>query len=125
MNTVQLNRVYSRPGRAIPEQYSFGLGGSLESIMNDRITQKDLECLTDRINKVTDSPPTTHTKGDDGHFTPNPGNYHLSYAYGGVKLERMCNERGGVNTASTGGFGTKRELYNWMQAFLAGIAVKN
>ena len=29
MNTVQINIVYNRPSRAIPEQYSSGLGGSI------------------------------------------------------------------------------------------------
>ena len=97
--------------------------------MSNRITQKDLEILTDRINKATDSPMAPYRRnGDEGKrkagFTANIGNYHLSYAYGGVKLERMFNEGGAVSTISTGGFGTKRELYNWMQAFLSGIAIK-
>ena len=87
----------------------------------DRITQKDLEILTDRINEVTGSP----TKCYSGPGKANIDNYHLSYAYGGVKLERMCNEHGGVTTTSIGGFGTKRDLYNWMQAFLAGIDIKS
>lgn len=90
----------------------------------ERITQKDLECLTDRINKATNSPMASYTR-TDGISKANIGNYHLSYAYGGVKLERMCNESGGVNTVSIGGFGTKRELYNWMQAFLSGMAVES
>ena len=29
MNTVQINIVYNRPSRAIPEHYSSGLGGSI------------------------------------------------------------------------------------------------
>jgi hypothetical protein len=94
--------------------------------MSDRITQKDLECLTERINKVTDSPLTYATKDKPtGRSWCNVDHYHLSYAYGGVKLERICNQSGGVTIISTGGFGTKRELYNWMQAFLAGFAEAN
>ena len=89
-------------------------------IMN-RITQKNLEYLTDRINKVTESPQAPYTK-NNGKFTANIGNYHLDYAYGGVKLVRMVNDGGGIETISTDGFGTKRELYSWMQAFLAGKA---
>jgi len=88
--------------------------------MSNRITEKDLACVVARINAVTKSPPTPYTKDKKGGFHANPGNFHLSHAYGGVKLERMCNEGGGVTIASTGGYGTKRELYNWMQAFLAG-----
>lgn len=86
--------------------------------MSNRITQSDLENLVDRINKATESPTEPYTDR-----TANIGNYHLSYAYGGVKLHRMDNDRGGVRTVSTGGYGTKRELYGWMDAFLSGIAI--
>ena len=89
----------------------------------ERITQKQLEYLVERINEATNSPLASYTRMPEGPRA-NIGNYHLSYAYGGVKLERMCNEHGGVNTVSTGGFGTKRELYEWMQAFLAGMDAK-
>ena len=93
----------------------------------ERITQKDLEYLVKRINEVTGSPIAQYTKKEkatstDPGYRGNIGNYHLSYAYGGVKLERMCNEGGGVNTVSTGGFGTKRELYDWMRAYLDGMS---
>jgi len=87
----------------------------------ERITQKQLEYLVERINEDTNSPKASYTKTEEGHKA-NIGNYHLSYAYGGVKLERMCNEGGGVNTVSTGGFGTKRELYDWMRAYLDGMS---
>ena len=89
----------------------------------ERITQKQLEYLVERINKATNSPLASYTRTPEGHRA-NIGNYHLSYAYGGVKLERMCNEGGGVNTVSTGGFGTKRELYDWMRAYLDGMDEK-
>ncbi len=90
----------------------------------DRITQRDLGILVDRINTITKSPMTSWTRnGEKGDrkigFTANVGNYHLSYAYSGVKLERMHNKGGGVEVISNGGFGTKRELYNWLQAFIA------
>ena len=91
--------------------------------MSQRITQKDLEHLTEQINKATGSPTERYTKDAEGHYKANPGNYHLSYAYGGVKLERTCNEGGGVNSISTDGYGTKRQLYTWMAAFLSGIEV--
>lgn len=86
-----------------------------------RITQKDLEILTKRINESTDSPLEPYTKKDNS-IKVNVGNYHLDYAYGGVKLVRMVNEGGGITNISTTGYGTKRELYNWMQAFLAGLS---
>lgn len=87
----------------------------------DRITQKDLEYQVDRINEVTGSPKTSYTKETDGTFHANIGNYHLDYAYGGVKLHRMVNPGGGVTEISNGGYGTKRELWEWMRAFLAGF----
>ncbi len=90
-----------------------------------RITNADLDFLVSRINQVTGSPLEPYTKTDTPRvpaYTANIGNYHISGAYGGVKLVRMDNEGGGIETISTVGYGTKRELYNWMQAFLAGIA---
>lgn len=87
----------------------------------DRIKQKDLEYLTDRINQATNSPMAQYTR-ENGDIHSNIGNYHLDYAYGGVKLVRMSNEHGAISDISRQGYGTKRELYVWMQAFLAGIA---
>lgn len=85
--------------------------------MTNRITQSDLNTILARINERA------------GHGS-NPdyktiGAYVLSYAYGGVKLEQITNECGGVCTISTGGYGTKRELYNQMQAFLRGMESAN
>lgn len=94
-----------------------------------RITQKNLEYLVERINEVTNSPETPYTRnGKKGNrevgFTTNIGNYHLDYAYGGVKLSQMVSESGGITNISDMGFGTKRELYNWMRAYLAGIELQ-
>lgn len=89
-----------------------------------RINKRDIEALVHRINKATDSPQDTYTRKGE-KLVANIGNYHLSWAYGGVKLERICSDGGGVDSISTGGYGTKRELYHWMQAFLAGIGLEN
>lgn len=87
--------------------------------MSDRITNSDLESLRDRINGATNSPMESWSK--DG---PNVGHYHISGAYGGVKLERVNNKHGGCHTISTGGFDTKRQLYYWVSAFLAGLTTQ-
>lgn len=87
----------------------------------DRIKQKDLEYLERRINEVTNSPIATCTKNATGRYDWNIGNYHLDYAYGGVQLVRTVNEHGGIKTISRCCHVPKRELYNWMQAFLAGL----
>ena len=90
----------------------------------DRITKDDLERLAKRINKATGSPLEPWSKDEHGKLKANVGNYYLSGAYGGVKLERVCSESGGCDDISTDGFGTKRQLYTWMHAFLAGVAVQ-
>ena len=96
----------------------------------NRITQKDLEYLVERINKITGSPQYPYSrKGVKGNresgFTVNIGNYYLDYAYGGVQLVRMESKTGGISTISRGRHVPKRELYYWMQAFIAGIIVKS
>ena len=92
--------------------------------MSQKITQKDLESLVARINTATGSPATTYTKTGN-KLAANVGNFHLDYACGGggVKLSRITNNSRA--TISTGGYGTKRELYHWMQAFLAGFLYRN
>lgn len=78
--------------------------------------------MVNRINEATDSPIEYSTKDKDGKYLhANIGHYHLDCAYGGNALSRTCNENGGINRVSTGGYGTKRELYQWMQAYLCGL----
>lgn len=88
----------------------------------NRITDKNLGALCERLNKLTNSPATPYSiKEGADHHTANIGNYHISHAYGGVCLHRMSNESGGVNCPLSQGHGPKRELYGQMQAFIAGI----
>lgn len=91
----------------------------------NRITQKQLEAVVERINRATGSPLATYTKSEnperDGRaYIPNIGNYHLDGAYGGWKLVRMANGSGGMHSI-TSGFVPKRELYELMQAMLTGM----
>ncbi len=88
--------------------------------MTERITQRHLDGLVQRINRATNSPEATYTKTDTGHAA-NIGNYHLDGAYGGWELERMVSEGGGVSDVFRCGHITRRDLYNRMRAFLAGI----
>ena len=62
-----------------------------------------------------------YSKDESGKYRANPGNYHLDWAYGGVKLVKMCNEGGGIQCITTSGYTTKSALYNEMQAFIAGL----
>lgn len=88
--------------------------------MSNRITEKDLQNLCDRINEATGSPMTPWERVNDRNRA-NIGNYHISHAYGGVCLQRMHNESGGVSCPLSQGHGPKRDLYNEMYAFLCGL----
>ena len=81
---------------------------------------KQLEHMVSRINKATGSPEASYTKHGD-KYTANIGNYHLDGAYGGWQLQRMCTDGGGVDQPIGGGYVPKRELYDKMRAYLAGI----
>jgi hypothetical protein len=89
----------------------------------NRITEKDLQATVDQINHVTHSPaaPWVH---EAGRSVANIGNYHLDGAYGGVSLHRMENEHGGVSDVFRCGHISKRDLYERMHAFLAGLATE-
>ena len=89
--------------------------------MADRITQKHLEALVARINTVTDSP-MAYMDADRKILV---GHYHIDYAYGGVSLARTMTTGGGINAPLGSYHRTKRELYDQMQAFLAGIDAKS
>lgn len=91
----------------------------------ERITQKHLEALVARINTALNRPQTPYTKNADGTFTANLGNFHLDYAYGGVQLEEMLNDGGGVRTVLNCGHVSKRALYELMHAFLRGLEAKS
>ena len=86
----------------------------------ERITEKQLESLVAYLNELTGSPaePYSHI---DGQYKANPGNYHISGAYGGVCLHRMSTTGGGVTTPLSCGHGPKRELFNALHAYIRGI----
>lgn len=88
----------------------------------ERITQKDLQTLVDRINKATGNKLEPYDSSKPG-CNPNPNVYHLDWAYGGVCLIQMMDKGTGVRSILPG-FGTKRELYDKMHAFLGGLAAK-
>jgi hypothetical protein len=92
-----------------------------EEIIINRITDAHLQALCDRINRATGSPAQPYVKQADGTHAAQIGCYHLSHAYGGVNLQRMCNDAGGVSTPLHYGHVPKRDLANRLQAFLAGI----
>ena len=88
----------------------------------NRITANQLQAIVDRLNTLTESPPRAYSVDPKtGKLTANIGNYHLSFAYGGVALHRMANESGGVSTPLYTGHIPKRELAERLHAYIYGI----
>lgn len=88
--------------------------------MTQRITDAMLESRVRRLNQLTNSPCTPYSQVGSMSIA-NIGNFHLSHAYGGVCLHRMCNESGGVRTPIISYHTTKRQLYDLMNAYIDGI----
>lgn len=91
--------------------------------MTTRITNKDLDILVNRLNTLTNNPLKPYEQ-IDGKCVPQPGNYHLEEAYGGIKLCQQC-DSGGSRNISTQGYGTKKELCHFIHAMLIGLEMGN
>jgi hypothetical protein len=87
----------------------------------NRVTQKDLENIVARINRMTGSPAEPWSTLDNGQHVSNIGSYCLDHAYGGVALHRIANTAGGVNDVLNIGHVSKRELQGAMFAYIQGI----
>lgn len=85
-----------------------------------RINNKDLEVLCDRLNEYTKAPLRAWDKDTK---KANIGNYHISGAYDGVSLHRICNDGGGIHDVLRSGHIPKRDLYNRMQAYIMGLEI--
>lgn len=85
------------------------------------ITQKQLEAIVERINVLTDSPIETYIN-DGTKYVSQVGNFHLSWAYGGVSLHRIVNDKGGISDVFSCGYVPKRDLDNRMWAFITGLS---
>ena len=88
--------------------------------MAQRITDKQLQSVVDRINKITGMPPAPY----DEHSNPCAGNFHLDYAYGMQTLSRMAKVGTGSDNVLGVGFVSKYELYHLMHAFIRGLNFK-
>ncbi len=88
--------------------------------MSTRITRSFLEAKANTINSMTKSP-AEPSRMVDGKYCANVGNYHISGAYGGYCLHRMCNEAGGVSDVFDCGHIPARELAGLMSAYTAGL----
>lgn len=84
--------------------------------MTNRITASMINSRLERLNQLTNSPASYST---DGKI--NIGFYHLYQASGLSKLSRTCNESGAIQTIQPS-MGTKRETYDFINAYIAGYA---
>lgn len=95
--------------------------------MSNRVTEKQLQAIVDRINRTLGTPMTPYAPYDKelGRAMPNANNYHLSHAYGGVSLHKMSSREGctGVSDVFSCGHVPKRELADRMYSFLTGLDV--
>ena len=89
-----------------------------------RITEKDLEAAVTRINFITKSPPTCYQRDDKGKLIAQVGNFHISASYGGYALHRIVSG-GGIADAFRRGHVPKRQLYEMIHAFIAGLDTQN
>jgi hypothetical protein len=88
--------------------------------MQNRITRAHIVAKAAIINRMTNSPAES-SRLVDGKYVSNVGNYHISGAYGGVCLHRMCNESGGVRDVFDCGHVPARKLADLMSAYIAGL----
>jgi len=86
-----------------------------------KVTQRDLEAAVERLNRLTGHQLAPYTKLDNGKHVPNAGNYHLDYAYSGVKLVQMCDEGTGIKNVLSMGYETKKNCYNAIHSYIKGI----
>lgn len=85
--------------------------------MASRITDKDLNSVVQRLNRITNNPATYMDENRNiliGHF-------HIDCAYGGNQLVQTTNTSGGVRNVLSSGFVSKRELYTLIQSYISGI----
>jgi hypothetical protein len=86
----------------------------------NRITRKHLQSRIETINSILGMPETPYTRTNE-EFNANIGNFHLSQAYGGYCVHRMCNQSGGVSTPIWVGHIPAREAYERICASIIGL----
>lgn len=88
--------------------------------MSTRITRSFIEAKAATINSMRGAPAEPY-RTVNGKAVANVGNYHISGAYGGYCLHRMCNESGGVSDVFSCGHIPARQLAALMSAYTAGL----
>jgi len=88
--------------------------------MTQRITNAMIERKCAHLNALAGMPADAWHTLADGTRESVPGVYWIGGAYGGVALYRMENTEGGVRDVF-GGYYTKRELLDRMNAYTLGM----
>jgi len=86
-----------------------------------KITINQVESLVDQLNQIAGENPQPYDMTGKVGFRANVGTYLIDGAYGGWQLARINNERGGQSQPLGGGYGTKRETYEKIRAFIRGF----
>lgn len=93
--------------------------------MTNRVTNADLERVCRLINSalgLTSHEPYLVKGSKEGPPIHNVGCVYLGGAYGGVRIEQMC-EGGGCRDLLSTGYDTKRLVYGRACAYLEGLNV--
>ena len=87
------------------------------------VSIKHLEYKIEIMNDLTGASKQAYTRLKDGTLFANEGHYHISQAYGGYMLQKICNSSGGVSCPCGHGHVTKKELNHQLNGFIAGLEV--
>lgn len=88
-----------------------------------RITKKILKSKLDTLNELLGVPKTAYSKDKNGKLSANIGTHYLSSGYGGVTVNRIINEGGGVTCPLGHGYVSNRELADKISAYIDGISL--
>ena len=89
--------------------------------MTNRITIKTLKQNADMLNRMTGNIAEPYSKNENGGYSANIGNYHISQAYGGYALHQMANAGGGITDVFGRGHMPARELHGLIWAYMRGL----
>ena len=89
--------------------------------MTNRITIKTLRTVCATLNRMTGSPMEPYVRDAKGQLKAQIGCYIIDCAYSGYQLARIMNEGGGQTAPLGLGFGTARECYDKIRAYMAGL----
>lgn len=93
--------------------------------MTNRITEKQLFAVCERINRTMETPLAPYARNESGQIVPCANAYMIDMAYGRYSLHQMMPEGTGERDVLGCGHLSKRDLIDRMYAFLAGVDAKS